>query len=155
MSSCTAPNPSGTAALDIATSSLLTSLVRLRNRFSVALFIRVIGRSLSRPGSATPRLHPIPTPAELDPMESEARKFLHELWVLQGVAYLVVALRYYSRIRINGWRHLAWDDLTMALAVVSDDSTPLPTIRRANRAVANTMRYSSWPTRASALSVSS
>ncbi|KAB5566909.1 hypothetical protein GE09DRAFT_1219166 [Coniochaeta sp. 2T2.1] len=45
-------------------------------------------------------------------------EFLIELWVLQGVAFLVVVLRTVSRVRMIGWKNLSWDDLLMALATV-------------------------------------
>jgi hypothetical protein len=48
------------------------------------------------------------------------RRFLIELWVLLGTAYLAVILRYVSRIRTIGWSNLSWDDTLMLLAVVSD-----------------------------------
>lgn len=48
----------------------------------------------------------------------EAQKFIDEVWGLQGVAYLVLLLRYYSRIVTLGWGKLALDDLLIALATV-------------------------------------
>ncbi|KAI0850376.1 hypothetical protein F5Y00DRAFT_260674 [Daldinia vernicosa] len=51
------------------------------------------------------------------PSESE-QAFIREVWGLQGTAYLIVALRYYSRFSILGWQSLAWDDAIMFLAVV-------------------------------------
>ncbi|KAF3056020.1 hypothetical protein GL218_06872 [Daldinia childiae] len=44
--------------------------------------------------------------------------FIREVWGLQGTAYLIVALRYYSRFEILGWRSLAWDDAIMFMAVL-------------------------------------
>ncbi|KAL7628549.1 hypothetical protein AAE478_000064 [Parahypoxylon ruwenzoriense] len=44
--------------------------------------------------------------------------FIQEVWGLQGTAYFVVALRYYSRLATLGWRNLAWDDAIMAIAIV-------------------------------------
>ena len=44
--------------------------------------------------------------------------FLKECWSLQGVAYIVVGLRYFSRIRQLGWAKLALDDYLMFLALV-------------------------------------
>ncbi|TQN63723.1 hypothetical protein CSHISOI_11689, partial [Colletotrichum shisoi] len=49
---------------------------------------------------------------------SEAGRFVREVWGLQGVAYLVVGLRYYSRISTSGWQTLAWDDALMGLATL-------------------------------------
>lgn len=51
--------------------------------------------------------------------ESEAA-FIREVWGLQGVAYLVVGLRYYSRFSTLGWQSVSWDDFIMFLAVVSN-----------------------------------
>lgn len=50
---------------------------------------------------------------------SPEQKFISEVWGLQGTAYVVVALRYYSRFTVLGWRCLAWDDILMLLAIVS------------------------------------
>ncbi|KAL0471334.1 hypothetical protein QR685DRAFT_551955 [Neurospora intermedia] len=47
----------------------------------------------------------------------EARRFVIECWSLQGVAYVVIGLRYFSRIRQVGWRKLALDDFFMLLAL--------------------------------------
>lgn len=44
--------------------------------------------------------------------------FIRELWGLQGAAYLVVGLRYFSRIHSEGWSKLAWDDALMFMATV-------------------------------------
>ncbi|KAI1205330.1 uncharacterized protein F4807DRAFT_464807 [Annulohypoxylon truncatum] len=49
--------------------------------------------------------------------ESEAA-FVREVWGLQGAAYLVVGLRYYSRLSTLGWRSLSLDDVIMFLAIV-------------------------------------
>lgn len=49
----------------------------------------------------------------------EAQKFIDEVWGLQGVAYVVVVLRYYSRIVTLGRGKLALDDYLIALATVS------------------------------------
>ncbi|KAK1579306.1 uncharacterized protein LY79DRAFT_564522 [Colletotrichum navitas] len=51
-------------------------------------------------------------------MSDEANKFISEVWGLQGTAYLVVGLRYYSRASTLGWRHFAWDDAMMAIAIL-------------------------------------
>ncbi|KAI8958588.1 hypothetical protein F5Y11DRAFT_351403 [Daldinia sp. FL1419] len=51
------------------------------------------------------------------PSETE-QAFIREVWGLQGTAYLVVALRFYSRFSILGWNSLAWDDGIMLLAIV-------------------------------------
>ncbi|KAK0714381.1 hypothetical protein B0T21DRAFT_396382 [Apiosordaria backusii] len=51
-------------------------------------------------------------------MEDPVRKFLLELWSLQGTTYLIVALRYVSRVRTVGWGGLSWDDIIMALATM-------------------------------------
>lgn len=48
----------------------------------------------------------------------EAQRFIDEVWGLQGTAYLVLGLRYYSRIVTLGWGKLALDDFLMALATV-------------------------------------
>ncbi|WQF89917.1 hypothetical protein CDEST_14931 [Colletotrichum destructivum] len=52
-------------------------------------------------------------------MSSEADRFIREVWGLQGVAYLVVGLRYYSRISTLGWQKFAWDDALMGLATLA------------------------------------
>ncbi|KUI65764.1 hypothetical protein VM1G_02258 [Cytospora mali] len=51
-------------------------------------------------------------------MPSEAQEFINEVWGLQGVAYLVLVLRYYSRLVTLGWRKFALDDLIIAVATV-------------------------------------
>ncbi|KAK3324783.1 hypothetical protein B0T19DRAFT_465018 [Cercophora scortea] len=51
-------------------------------------------------------------------MEEDARRFIREVWGLQGVAYVVVGLRYYSRIHTLGWRKLALDDALMLMAII-------------------------------------
>ncbi|KAI0385732.1 hypothetical protein F5Y04DRAFT_291184 [Hypomontagnella monticulosa] len=52
-------------------------------------------------------------------MSSEPEQaFIREVWGLQGVAYLIVALRYYNRFSIMGWHSLSWDDGIMLLAVI-------------------------------------
>ncbi|KAI1376415.1 hypothetical protein F4677DRAFT_91500 [Hypoxylon crocopeplum] len=51
------------------------------------------------------------------PSDSE-QAFIREVWGVQGVAYLVVALRYCSRFSTLGWHSLAWDDAIMLLAVL-------------------------------------
>lgn len=48
----------------------------------------------------------------------EAQNFIDEVWGLQGVAYLVLLLRYYSRIVTLGWGKLALDDFLIAVATV-------------------------------------
>ncbi|KAK0714757.1 hypothetical protein B0H67DRAFT_221609 [Lasiosphaeris hirsuta] len=48
----------------------------------------------------------------------EANRFIREVWGLQGAAYLVVGLRYSSRIHTLGWSKLAWDDTLMLLATL-------------------------------------
>lgn len=55
------------------------------------------------------------TPAE---QQAAANSFIQEVWGLQGVAYLVVGLRYYSQFTSFG-RRLQWDDVLMLLATVS------------------------------------
>ncbi|KAI2613862.1 uncharacterized protein GGS25DRAFT_516723 [Hypoxylon fragiforme] len=50
---------------------------------------------------------------------SPEQKFISEVWGLQGTAYVVVALRYYSRFTVLGWRCLAWDDILMLLAIMA------------------------------------
>lgn len=52
-------------------------------------------------------------------MPSEAQEFINEVWGLQGVAYLVLGLRYYSRAVTLGWRKFALDDFLIAVASVS------------------------------------
>ncbi|KAF0329418.1 integral membrane protein pth11-like protein [Colletotrichum asianum] len=47
-----------------------------------------------------------------------ANAFIREVWGLQGAAYLVVGLRYYSRLTTLGWRKFAWDDFLMGVAVL-------------------------------------
>ncbi|ROW00012.1 hypothetical protein VPNG_08351 [Cytospora leucostoma] len=51
-------------------------------------------------------------------MPSEAQEFINEVWGLQGVAYLALALRYYSRITTLGWRKFSLDDYMIALATL-------------------------------------
>lgn len=53
-------------------------------------------------------------------MADAAQAFVQEVWGLQGTAYLVVCLRYYSRFTHLGWRGLSWDDAIMFFAVVSN-----------------------------------
>ncbi|OLN96859.1 hypothetical protein CCHL11_02418 [Colletotrichum chlorophyti] len=48
----------------------------------------------------------------------EAQRFIREVWGLQGAAYAVVGLRYYSRLSTLGWRKFAWDDALMGLATL-------------------------------------
>jgi hypothetical protein len=55
------------------------------------------------------------TPEE---QQAAANSFIQEVWGLQGVAYLVVGLRYYSQFTSFG-RRLQWDDILMLLATVS------------------------------------
>lgn len=52
-------------------------------------------------------------------MSAEAEAFISEVWGLQGSAYLVVTLRYYSRVKKFGWDVLGWEDFFMLLATVS------------------------------------
>lgn len=52
---------------------------------------------------------------------AEAQAFISEVWGLQGTAYLVVTLRYYSRVYKFGWDVLGWEDFFMLLATVSSD----------------------------------
>ncbi|KAK7427619.1 hypothetical protein QQZ08_005894 [Neonectria magnoliae] len=54
------------------------------------------------------------TPAE---QQAAANAFIQEVWGLQGVAYLVVALRYYSQFSSFG-RRMQWDDVLMLLATL-------------------------------------
>ncbi|KAI2618403.1 hypothetical protein GGR54DRAFT_648146 [Hypoxylon sp. NC1633] len=52
-------------------------------------------------------------------MSSDAEQaFIREVWGVQGAAYLVVGLRYYSRFSTLGWDSLAWDDAIMLVAVL-------------------------------------
>jgi len=51
-------------------------------------------------------------------MGETENRFIRELWGLQGAAYLVVGLRYFSRIHSEGWSKLAWDDALMFMATV-------------------------------------
>ncbi|KAK2036530.1 hypothetical protein LZ31DRAFT_561071 [Colletotrichum somersetense] len=51
-------------------------------------------------------------------MSDEANRFIQEVWGLQGTAYLVVGLRYYSRASSLGWRNFSWDDAIMAVATL-------------------------------------
>lgn len=59
--------------------------------------------------------HAYPTGVE----PAEAKRFIKECWTLQGVAYVVIGVRYFSRIRQLGWHKLALDDGFMLLALVS------------------------------------
>lgn len=52
-------------------------------------------------------------------MSAAAQAFISEVWGLQGTAYLVVALRYFSRVKKFGWGILGWEDFFMLLATVS------------------------------------
>ncbi|KAF4969170.1 hypothetical protein FSARC_3546 [Fusarium sarcochroum] len=54
------------------------------------------------------------TPAE---QQAAANAFIQEVWGLQGAAYLVVALRYYSQFSSFG-RRVQWDDILMLLATI-------------------------------------
>ncbi|TDZ49877.1 hypothetical protein CTRI78_v007776 [Colletotrichum trifolii] len=52
-------------------------------------------------------------------MSAEAASaFIREVWGLQGAAYVVVGLRYYSRIRTLGISKFSWDDFLMGVAVL-------------------------------------
>lgn len=51
-------------------------------------------------------------------MPSEAQEFINEVWGLQGVAYLVLILRYYSRVVTLGWGKFALDDYLIAVATI-------------------------------------
>ncbi|KAK2007305.1 hypothetical protein LZ32DRAFT_695486 [Colletotrichum eremochloae] len=51
-------------------------------------------------------------------MSDEANRFIQEVWGLQGTAYLVVGLRYYSRTSTLGWQNLGWDDFLMGIATL-------------------------------------
>ena len=62
--------------------------------------------------------------ADAADQEAAANRFISEVWGLQGTAYIVVALRYYSRISTLGWSKLAWDDFIMLLAVVRGSIFP-------------------------------
>ncbi|KAI1773934.1 hypothetical protein F4818DRAFT_442689 [Hypoxylon cercidicola] len=53
-------------------------------------------------------------------MIESAEAFVKEVWGLQGTAYLVIGLRYYSRFANLGWRGLSWDDAIMLFSVVSN-----------------------------------
>lgn len=50
--------------------------------------------------------------------DAAADAFIREIFGLQGAAYLVVGLRYYSQFSKFGRRGLAWDDLLMLIATV-------------------------------------
>lgn len=52
-------------------------------------------------------------------MPSEAQEFINEVWGLQAVAYVVLVLRYYSRVVTLGWGKFALDDYLIAVATVS------------------------------------
>ncbi|EGO59999.1 hypothetical protein NEUTE1DRAFT_80603 [Neurospora tetrasperma FGSC 2508] len=52
-------------------------------------------------------------------VQAEAARFVREAWGLQGAAYIVVILRYFSRIRQLGWRKLALDDFLMFAALIT------------------------------------
>lgn len=60
-----------------------------------------------------------------DEVKAEAARFVREAWGLQGAAYIVVILRYFSRIRQLGWRKLALDDFFMFGALVGLSFPPL------------------------------
>jgi hypothetical protein len=64
------------------------------------------------------------TPAE---QQAAANEFIQEVWGLQGVAYLVVALRYYSQLSSFG-RRVQWDDVLMLLATVSSQLSQTITV---------------------------
>ncbi|KAI1390336.1 uncharacterized protein F4822DRAFT_401579 [Hypoxylon trugodes] len=51
--------------------------------------------------------------------DSEAKAFIQEVWGLQGTAYFVVGLRYYTKLKIMGWHKFSWDDFIMFLAVLT------------------------------------
>ncbi|KAM0427894.1 hypothetical protein ACHAPT_007353 [Fusarium lateritium] len=55
------------------------------------------------------------TPEE---QQAAANSFIQEVWGLQGVAYLVVGLRYYSQLSSFG-RKIQWDDILMLLATIT------------------------------------
>ncbi len=85
--------------------------------------LRALGPAHPHPAPGDP-LHTLfvprrPTRHVAAMIEDEAKsRFVWELWTLQGVAYLVVGLRFGCRIRGLGWRKLAWDDALMLLAAV-------------------------------------
>lgn len=56
--------------------------------------------------------------------QAAANAFIQEVWGLQGAAYLVVGLRYYSQFSSFG-RRIQWDDILMLLATVSQSSSQL------------------------------
>ncbi|KAK5658179.1 hypothetical protein OQA88_2152 [Cercophora sp. LCS_1] len=51
--------------------------------------------------------------------EGEAERFILEVWILQGTAYLMVGLRYFNRIHSMGFSGLTWDDLLMLFATLT------------------------------------
>jgi hypothetical protein len=50
--------------------------------------------------------------------QAAANAFIQEVWGLQGAAYLIVGLRYYSQFSSFG-RRIQLDDVLMLLATVS------------------------------------
>ncbi|KAJ4367256.1 hypothetical protein N0V85_009139 [Neurospora sp. IMI 360204] len=54
-----------------------------------------------------------------DEIKAESARFVREAWGLQFAAYIVVILRYFSRIRQLGWRKLALDDFFMFAALLT------------------------------------
>ena len=56
-----------------------------------------------------------------DPNDNSARSMLGALWAEAGLATILVAMRYYTRIRIN--RVMGWDDHIMLIAMVSINVT--------------------------------
>ncbi|OBS24494.1 hypothetical protein FPOA_05035 [Fusarium poae] len=49
--------------------------------------------------------------------QAAANAFIQEVWGLQGAAYLIVGLRYYSQFSSFG-RRIQWDDVLMLLATI-------------------------------------
>lgn len=56
--------------------------------------------------------------------QAAANAFIQEVWGLQGAAYFIVGLRYYSQFSSFG-RRIQWDDILMLLATVSQSSFQL------------------------------
>ena len=54
--------------------------------------------------------------ARVEEARDDAGQFIREVWILQGVGYLVVMLRYLAHFLFR--RAFAWDDFLMAVATV-------------------------------------
>jgi len=69
-------------------------------------------------------------------LHAAQQSFIKEVWGLQAATYVVVGMRFYTRIKTLGWTNLQLDDYIMGSLVVSITppshpplpypSTPLP-----------------------------